>query len=300
MQLLKLGSSGSKVKLLKQYLNRLVTPSPNLKEDDPKFDAATQTAVIQFKTLWGVTPANGTVDAKTWGELGGAAGLQVWPSDALETVPDWFFSLIQGKTMLTGAFGFNRRKFFESYMEHYGPLNQSQFAGLDALLSFIERDPDITDVRWAAYVLATVRWECAGTWQPIEEYGKGAGHSYGKPVTVKKDGKTYTNTYYGRGYVQLTWHKNYINASKKLGLGDDLELHPEKVLVPDIAYRIMSYGMVHGEIFANGHKLADYSKKKQMDYSGARHMVNGTDHNSDIATIATQLEPMLRASINIF
>jgi putative chitinase len=300
VQLLKLGSSGPKVKLLKQYLNKLIVLNPKLNEQDGKFDAVTQTAVIQFKTQWGVTPATGTVDAHTWGALGGVAGLQVWPMDLLETVPDWFMNLINGKTTLTGAFGFNRRAFFSAYMEHYGPLSASQFGGLDALLSFIERDPEIDDVRWAAYLLATVKWECADTWQPIEEYGKGAGHAYGKPVTVKKDGKSYTNTYYGRGYVQLTWHKNYVNADKKLNLGDELELHPEKVMIPETAYRVISYGMVHGEIFANGHKFADYSKKTKMDYAGARHMVNGTDHNSDIAAIATQLEAMLRASLNVF
>jgi hypothetical protein len=38
--------------------------------------------------------------------------------------------------------------------------------------------------------------------------------AYGNPVTVRgSDGKTYTNSYYGRDYVQLTWEANYRNMS---------------------------------------------------------------------------------------
>jgi Putative peptidoglycan binding domain len=58
----------------------------------------------------------------------------------------------------------------------FGVLNQSQVEGLEHLLAFIELDPDVTDIRWGAYMMAAVKWECADTWQPIEEGGKGAGH----------------------------------------------------------------------------------------------------------------------------
>jgi len=294
------GSSGPKVQLLKNYLNKLLSPAPNLNEKDKKFDTATAAAVMRFKTAWGVVPQDATVDAKTWGTLGAVAGLMMWPHDLLQTIPAWFRNLMQGTLLIAGPIGFSRPAFFDAFTEHYGPLTGSQMAGLDALLGFIERDPAITDIRWAAYLLATVKWECADTWLPIEEYGKGAGHTYGNAVTIVKNGVTYTNAYYGRGYVQLTWKDNYQRAGEKLGVADDLVLHPEKVLDPETAYDVMSFGMVNGVIFANGHKLADYTHSKKMDYVGARHMVNGVDHNKDIAEIAEQLEVMLRASLTLF
>jgi predicted chitinase len=100
--------------------------------------------------------------------------------------------------------------------------------------------------------------------------------------------------------VQLTWKDNYQRAGEKLGIGDDLVIHPEKVLDSDIAYQIISFGMVNGAIFANGHKFSDYVHGKKMNYVSARQMVNGVDHNHDIAAIAEQLEIMLRASLTLF
>ena len=65
--------------------------------------------------------------------------------------------------------------FLGRFMKEFGVLNQSQVEGLEQLLAFIELDPDVTDIRWAAYMMAAVKWECADTWQPIEEGGKGEG-----------------------------------------------------------------------------------------------------------------------------
>ena len=74
-------------------------------------------------------------------------------------------------------------KFINLYKSQYGALNGSQTSGLGALLSFLEQDRGVGDLRWAAYMLATVKHECANQWQPIEEYGKGQGMAYGNPVT---------------------------------------------------------------------------------------------------------------------
>ncbi len=59
-------------------------------------------------------------------------------------------------------------------------------------------------------MLATAYWETAQTMEPIEEYGKGAGRPYGEPDPATEQ------TYYGRGYVQLTWLPNYEKASKEI------------------------------------------------------------------------------------
>ncbi|TOE35570.1 hypothetical protein CGJ43_25525, partial [Vibrio parahaemolyticus] len=61
-------------------------------------------------------------------------------------------------------------------------------------------------LQYLAYVLATTYHETGHTMKPIEEWGKGQGRPYGEP-----DPET-GQTYYGRGYVQLTWLANYIKA----------------------------------------------------------------------------------------
>jgi hypothetical protein len=96
-----------------------------------------------------------------------------------------------------------RKYFFDKVRAELfaGSLSEEQVAGMEEMLSFGERIG--CDDRHLAYVLATAFHETARTMQPIEEYGKGKGKSYGAP-----DPQT-GQTYYGRGYVQLTWKENY-------------------------------------------------------------------------------------------
>ena len=188
-----------------------------------------------------------------------------------------------------GRFQFDRKKVFR----YFGKLTKRQMQGLHALLTAAEADPKLTDLRWLAYMLATVQHECAGTWRPIEEYGKGAGRPYGKPVVVTDpQGKKHTNRYYGRGYVQLTWRANYAKMGKLLK--NRLLYNPALALRPDVAYRIMSLGMRQG-IFT-GKKLGDYIRGSRADYVNARRIINGLDRAQTIARYATRLEKILRRS----
>ena len=190
---------------------------------------------------------------------------------------------------------FDHQMFISLYEAQYGAIDDSQVSGIDALLGFLEQDTDVSDVRWAAYMLATTKHECADTWQPIEEFGMGQGEPYGNPVTVTGgDGKTYVNTYYGRGYVQLTWEANYQNMSQDLNLGDQLLIHPEQALNPPIAYDIMSFGMRNGSFTGVG--LSDFINGSQSDYVDARQIVNGLDQADLIAGYASTLESLLRQS----
>ncbi|HST59436.1 MAG TPA: glycoside hydrolase family 19 protein [Longimicrobium sp.] len=189
---------------------------------------------------------------------------------------------------------FDRQKFYAAYTSAFGALNDSQRAGLDALLSAAEADSEITDLRWLAYMFATVKHECAGTWRPIEEYGKGKGHKYGQPVTVTDPaGKSYSNVYYGRGYVQLTWDYNYRNMGKVLG--NRLLYEPSLALDADIAYGIMSYGMRTGSF--TGAKLSRFINASTCDYVNARKIINGLDQADRIAGYAQKLETVLRGSV---
>ena len=196
---------------------------------------------------------------------------------------------------MSASLNFDHTKFFNAYRDAYGRLKQSQVDGIESLLNHLQSDTEIKDLRWAAYMLATVKHECGDTWQPIEEWGKGKGRSYGAPVDViGSDGKTYSVTYYGRGYVQLTWKDNYEKMSRALGLADELLIHPQRALDPDIAYQIMSWCMRHGAF--TGKKLADYIHDDECDYKNARRIINGLDQWERIKGYADNFETFLKQS----
>jgi putative chitinase len=196
---------------------------------------------------------------------------------------------------------FNHTTFFTGYRELYGKLNQTQVSGLDNLLGYIELDADVSDIRWPAYMLATVKHECADTFQPITE--RGAKSYFDKYEPGTKIGKSLGNTvkgdgylYRGRGYVQITGRANYQKMTEKLSLtGDeDLILHPDSALHPDIAYRVMSFGMRTGAF--TGKKLSDYINAAKCDYTNARRIINGVDQADKIEGYAVNFETVLKNS----
>jgi putative chitinase len=197
---------------------------------------------------------------------------------------------------------FNHTTFFNNYRTTFGSLNQTQVSGLDNLLGYVELDNDVTDVRWVAYMFATIKHECADTFQPITERGPKSyfnkyepGTSIGKNLgnTVKGDGYLFR----GRGYVQITGRANYQRMSGALGLTgeDDLVVNPEHALHPDVAYRIMSYGMRKGSF--TGKKLADYINATTCDYTNARRIINRLDQAQKIRGYAVSFESFLKNSL---
>jgi hypothetical protein len=273
---------------------------------------------------------------------------------------------------------FDRVKFRKAFADQFSKTAHYDAAAIpdmEALLAFIEADTRVADIRWMAYMLATVFWETTSlkkyevptkgkngkpllgkngqpimhtvkkwaiTMKPVEEVGHGSGRAYFLPVKVKRledgtarvteqDGDQFTiradgkntainkgaklgsvatakatktyddddgeeHAYFGRGYVQLTWWSNYAKQGVAIGEGLDLLFNPDRVEDPEIAYKIMSNGMITGAGFANGHRLDQYFSGAHTDYVGARHMVNGVDHNADIAKIAEGFEAVLLQS----
>lgn len=158
-----------------------------------------------------------------------------------------------------------------------GHLTQGQVDGLQGLLSawgdgYAGAHPD---PRWLAYILATAAHETGYTMQPIAERGLGAGHPYGLPDQVTG------RTYYGRGYVQLTWKTNYARLSRFVGT--DLVMYPERALEADTAAEILFQGMIFGEF--TGAALDHYFNQTTDDPVGARRIINGTDCAEAIAGI---------------
>ena len=196
----------------------------------------------------------------------------------------------------------DKQTFLTRYQKKYKTLPARAQSDLQVLLAFIVADPAFTapdapatyapfksahHLRQAAYMLATAKHETANTFAPIEEYGRGKGLPYGKP-----DPKT-GHAYFGRGYVQLTWARNYRTIGKALGL--PLYAKPDLALKYYVAYKIMSYGMAHGAF--TGVSLSRYITDQHTDYLNARKIINGTDKAELVAGYATAIEQMLLSSL---
>lgn len=187
-------------------------------------------------------------------------------------------------------------RFLQLYDTQFTHLGSAAMTGLTDILQFMNDDAAITDIGWGAYMLATVKHECAERWRPIEEFGRGAGRSYGTAINITDPatGTRHTNAYFGRGYVQLTWEANYRSIGRAIGLGDSLWVDPSLALDAQVAYAIMSYGMRNGSFTSR--KLATYINRSACDYEQARRIINGLDVYQKIARYAEAIELLLRAS----
>jgi hypothetical protein len=125
--------------------------------------------------------------------------------------------------------------------------------------------------------------------QPVKE-------AYWLPELWRKNNLRYY-PWYGRGYVQCTWEKNYQKADEALGLNGALLAHPDLALEPHNAAVICVKGMEEG--WFTTRKLGDYlplSGRAGFDaYKEARRIINGTDKAEKIAKEAQAFEAALIA-----
>ena len=178
----------------------------------------------------------------------------------------------------------NKAKFYKIIRKDFGRLNQKQVEGFEAIIN----EWDITkysDIRWLAYMLATVWHETAKTVQPIEEFGKGRKFTYGKKIKFSRVPYTVPNKiYYGRGFVQLTWYENYELLGRLLKV--DLLNNPELALNMEISTKILFEGMTKGNSNRGdftGRSLEKYFNSKTEDPINARKIINGLDKAELIA-----------------
>lgn len=134
-----------------------------------------------------------------------------------------------------------------------------------------------------AYILATARWETAQTMKPVKE-------AYWLSEKWRSENLRYY-PWFGRGFVQITWQRNYIKAGQELDL--DLTSNPDVVLEPEIAAKILVAGSMEG--WFTGKKIPDYITLQKSDFKEARRVINGTDKAQTIARLAEKYDEALKA-----
>ncbi len=134
----------------------------------------------------------------------------------------------------------------------------------------------------AAYILATAYWETARTMKPVRE-------AYWLSEDWRKKNLRYY-PWYGRGFVQLTWERNYKFAGEQLGipLGQDADI----ALDPMVAAKVLVWGSMQG--WFTGKRIDDYITLQKSDFHNARRVINGRDKASEIARIAEQYDTALK------
>lgn len=185
----------------------------------------------------------------------------------------------------------NQDKFFEKFRPFYKSktkkrtLSQEVVDAVSFLLESFESDPLWSDRRYVAYALATIAHETAWTFRPIQEYRARAG-----TAARRNQDRYWLSGYYGRGYVQLTWKRNYELAARKLSV--DLVRNPDLAMDEDIAFDILTLGMHEG--WFTGKKLSSFITPTKTDFVNARRIINGTDRATLIAGYAQEFLTMLR------
>lgn len=186
------------------------------------------------------------------------------------------------------------------FQEIFGKaLSTSQQTGFALIHDRAMRGASEAPIKQAAYILATSYWESGLTFLPVREglaktdaeareYVCGLFNqkririNYAEPAANGQ-------AFYGRGYVQLTWEKNYRAIGDHL-IGDTELFYdePDLVMRPDLAAIIMVRGMVDG-IFTE-HRLNDHINRDRCDYLHARQTVNRMDRAEKIAEWAENME----------
>ena len=197
--------------------------------------------------------------------------------------------------MTAGGFAIIRLKF--------GSLSQEAVDNINLIVETCEKY-NLTYPQ-ASYVLATTKWETAGTFKPIEEYGKGKNRKYGTWYTNTEGVKygiagsggdtylysDYPHLYYGRGHTQNTWLDNYKYIKQRTGV--DVVNNPNLLLDSKLSAEVTVLAMKEG--WYTSKKLSDYINDNKKDLFGARRCINGTDKAQQIADIAVVMEKALRS-----
>ena len=158
------------------------------------------------------------------------------------------------------------------------------FSNKEGVIEAIKWECGVQDIglkSQIAYAVATVEWETARTFKPVRE-------AFWLSEEWRKENLRYF-PYYGRGYVQLTWEKNYQKYAEILGI--DLVGKPDLAMDENVALFVLVHGFKTGAF--TGRKITDYINESMTEFVDARRCINGTDHDEDIANLAEKYLKLL-------
>lgn len=160
-----------------------------------------------------------------------------------------------------------------------GRLSSSQVDGLTRIVEYgMEHGYSRVHL---AYILATAHHETGRRMQPIREGFARTNEGAIRAVTslfskgiirtnyALPDGP-YKHSYYGRGLIQITWHRNYVKMSPIAGT--NLEKYPDRALEWQYALPLLFIGMRDG--LYTGRKLPSGVGKTRFP-PALRAIVNG-------------------------
>jgi len=153
---------------------------------------------------------------------------------------------------------------------------------VDAYLPFVLaalEEQGMADNQMTLYALATIRVETSG-FAPISEYASGEAYNPGRHPDAGRMENTNPGDgprYKGRGFVQLTWKRNYRIYGERLGI--DLVGNPDAALDPQVAARVLG-------LFLKDREAAIRDALNRDDFAAARRLVNGGTHGLESFTAA--------------
>lgn len=135
-----------------------------------------------------------------------------------------------------------------------------------------------------AYILATTYHETNKTMRPVEE-------AYWLSEEWRRANLHYY-PWHGRGFVQLTWERNYKRAQRETGI----LVHdtPSLAMGAVQSATILVLGSMGG--WWTGKKIPDYINAKRCDYKKARRVINGNDDAALIAGYAERYAALLETA----
>lgn len=186
---------------------------------------------------------------------------------------------------------FDPGPFFARVRKDFGALTQPQVDGFNALLLAMKGWP----VSWVAYGLATSWHETGATMEPVRE-------AHWLSEAWRKKNLRYW-PHYGRGFVQITWPRNYEwldKASADAGLTKPGEIlaNLDLAMRPDIAALALRLGLEEGRYDSHGKTMAARLPRgpaSREQYIDARYLVNIQDKAGQIADYALKFERALKA-----
>lgn len=199
----------------------------------------------------------------------------------------------------------NRTKFYAALKSPQcrmfgGRLSPTQVAGMEGILDAFPVTGDGRE-KTLAYGLGTARREVGIEMVPVREgFAKSNAGAVAAVTRMFREGKISKNyalpdpktgfSYYGRGYVQITWLANY----QKEGIADN----PDKALEPKWAAEAMFRGLLDGRWNGARKGIAFYLPTNGPDdEKNARRTVNVLDHWDEVAANYRQFLTAVRGAL---